>query len=500
MNRRPSATVRTRDARSGNYSEVPLYRLIEVLFTAKTEFNVIDLEKHAEGLLEAALAHGGDLAEIYFESRQHTSIAFDDNKVDRVITGTDLGVGIRLLAGDRTLYAHTNDLSLERLTRLAETVGAGVSAEKKPVNYQFEPVRHALPVTQRPQDVPTPRKIELVREANAAARAHDPRISQVSVHYADALKHIVVVNSEGRYVEDLRPGLIFMVSVVGRDGEVMQTGYHAIGAGQGFELFEEEAPVTVARKAARQAALMLDADPAPAGRMPVVLSSEAGGTMIHEAVGHGLEADHIEKNMSKYCGKLGDMIAVPAVTVIDDGTLPGKRGTCSIDDEGTPMERTVLIDAGRLTRFMTDLRTARKLDLHPSGNGRRQSYEHKPIPRMTNTMIAPGTDDPGAILAGTERGLFVRKMGGGQVNPLNGDYVFDVTEGYIIRNGEPTTPVRGATLIGNGPQTLLDIEGVGNDLGFAIGACGKAGQSVPVGDAQPTLRIRELTVGGTQQG
>ncbi|MCL4217539.1 MAG: TldD/PmbA family protein [Candidatus Hydrogenedentes bacterium] len=500
MYRTPSANERTRYARFCNYSEAPSYRLVARLFWLKRSLKVIDLEKHAEELLEAALAHGGDLAEIYFESRQHTSIAFDDNKVDRVITGTDLGVGIRLLAGDRTLYGHTNELSLDRLTQLAKTVGAGVSAEKKPVSYQFEPVRHALPVKQPPQDVPTPRKIELVREANAAARAHDPRIAQVSVHYADALKRVIVVNSEGRYVEDLRPGLIFMVSVVGRDGAVIQSGHHYIGAGQGFELFEEEGPVSVARKAARQAALMLDADPAPTGRMPVVLSSEAGGTMIHEAVGHGLEADHIEKNMSKYCGRLGEMIAVPAVTVIDDGTLPGKRGTCSIDDEGTAMERTVLIDAGRLVRFMTDLRTARKLDLHPSGNGRRQSYEHKPIPRMTNTMIAPGQDDPAAILAGTERGLFVRKMGGGQVNPLNGDYVFEVTEGYIIQNGEPMTPVRGATLIGNGPSTLLDIEGVGNDLGFAIGTCGKEGQGVPVGDAQPTLRIRELTVGGTQQG
>jgi len=242
---------------------------------------------------------------------------------------------------------------------------------------------------------------------------------------------------------------------------------------------------------------MLDAAPAPTGRMPVVISSEAGGTMIHEAVGHGLEADLVDKKVSKYCGRLGETIAVPDVTVVDDGTLPFKRGSFNVDDEGTPARRTVLVDQGRLVAFMNDLRTCRKMNLEPSGNGRRQSYEHKPVPRMRNTMIAPGNADPAEILASTPRGLYVKMMGGGQVNTLNGDFVFEVSEGYLIENGKAEKAVRGATLIGNGPDVLMNIDAVGSDLGFDIGTCGKDGQGVPVSDAQPTIRIKELTIGGT---
>ena len=262
-------------------------------------------------------------------------------------------------------------------------------------------------------------------------------------------------------------------------------------------MFDEIDPETIALRAAKRACLMLEADPAPTGRMPVVLSSEAGGTMVHEAVGHGLEADHIDKGVSKYCGRLNEQIAVPEVTIVDDGSLPGKRGSASVDDEGVPTRRTVLVDKGILVGYLNDRRTAAKLEMEPTGNGRRQSYRCKPIPRMTNTMVVSGEADPAAILAETDKGLFVKKMGGGQVNPLNGDYVFEVSEGYLIQNGKAETPVRGATLIGNGPDTLMQIEAVGNDLGFAIGTCGKDGQGVPVSDAQPTLRIRELTIGGT---
>ncbi|MCX5757469.1 MAG: TldD/PmbA family protein, partial [Candidatus Hydrogenedentes bacterium] len=232
-------------------------------------------------------------------------------------------------------------------------------------------------------------------------------------------------------------------------------------------------------------------------RMPVVIAGEAGGTMIHEAVGHGLEADHIDKEMSKFCGRLGEMIAAPEVTVIDDGTLPGLRGSSPVDGEGTPTQRTVLIDNGLLVCFMNDLHTARKLGMPPTGNGRRESFQEKPIPRMTNTFIAPGAADPVDVLASTEHGLFVRKMGGGQVNPLNGDFVFGVSEGYLIRNGKIAEPVRGASLIGNGPDVLLNIDAVGNDLGFVVGTCGKDGQGASITSGQPTIRIRELTVGGT---
>ncbi|MDX9973730.1 MAG: TldD/PmbA family protein [FCB group bacterium] len=458
-----------------------------------------DLTRHAEEILQRALANGGDLGEIYFEERAGATLGLEDDKVERIVTGTETGAGLRVLEGDRTLYVHSNDVSLAGLLKLADTVAGGANSERAAYSYDFHPERFGTSVKVPPREIPTARKLELVHAANRAARAHDPRIVQVSVRYMDGLRRAVIVNSNGRFVEDLRIQVMFVVQVVASSGSLIQTGYHAVGGTQGFELFDEIDVETIALTAARQACQLLEADPAPAGRMPVVLGSEAGGTMIHEAVGHGLEADHIDKGMSKYRGRLNEQIAVPQITVADDGTVPFKRGTCRVDDEGTPMERTVLIDQGVLVRFMNDLSTSRKLGMDPTGNGRRQSYEYRPVPRMTNTMILPGTDDPAEILASTDSGLYVRKMGGGQVNPLNGDFVFDVSEGYLIRNGKAETPVRGATLIGNGPEALMAIEAVGNDLGFSIGTCGKAGQGVPVSSAQPTIRIKQLTVGGTSQ-
>jgi len=460
--------------------------------------NVVDLERHAAAILARALSGGGDLAEIYLEQTTRTRIGFEDRKVERITSGTDIGAGIRLLAGERTLYAHTNDVSLEGLLKAAGTVAGGVQGTPREGTFAFGPERFAMPLKQDPGDVQTPAKVSLVSDADAAARARDPRVVQVAAQYADSMRRITIVNSEGRFVEDRRPQILLSVHVVAADKGVIQTGFHAVGGALGYELFDDEAPEAVAAKAARQACLMLDADPAPTGRMPVVLSSEAGGTMIHEAVGHGLEADHIDKGMSKFCGKLHEIIAVPEVTVVDDGTIPAKRGTCNVDDEGTPAQRTVLVEKGRLVRFLNDVRTARKMQHEPTGNGRRESYQSKPIPRMTNTIIAPGKADPKDILASTSNGLYVRKMGGGQVNTLNGDFVFEVSEGYLIKNGRADTPVRGATLIGNGPEALLAIEAVGSDLGFGIGTCGKDGQGAPVSDAQPTIRIRGLTIGGTQ--
>jgi len=265
----------------------------------------------------------------------------------------------------------------------------------------------------------------------------------------------------------------------------------------GFELFDENDPVDVALKAARRAILMLEADKAPTGPMPVVISSAAGGTMIHEAVGHGLEADLVQKRLSKFAGRVGQRVGSSVVTVVDDATIPYKRGSFAIDDEGTPAARTVLIEDGVLKGFLHDLMTAKKDSTGPTGNGRRESFRHKPIPRMTNTMIAPGKSKPDDVVADTKRGLFVRKMGGGQVNTVNGDFMFEVSEGYLIRDGKMGPAVRGAALVGNGPDVLQRIDMVATDQGFGIGTCGKEGQGVPVSDAQPTLRIRELTVGGT---
>ena len=456
-----------------------------------------DLLAYAGDVLELALSKGGDLGEIFFEDRVSARISFEDGKVDRVSSGTDVGAGLRLLIGDRTLYAYSNNVSREGLLALAKTVSGGVSAEKRAYNFEFKPEHHAMPVKVPPAEVPTARKVAMLAAADKIVRAHDPRIVQVTAMYADSLRRIVIANSEGRFVEDIQPQVLFFVSAIASDRGVIQTGRKPIGGAMGFEFFDAEDPEAAAMTAARQAILMLDAAPAPTGRMPVVIASEAGGTMVHEAVGHGLEADHIDKKISKYCGRLGEMIAAPEVSVVDDGTLPSKRGSFNVDDEGTPARRTVLVDKGRLVAFMNDIRTCRKMKLEPSGNGRRQSYAHKPVCRMRNTMIESGSADPAEILASTPRGLYVKVMGGGQVNTLNGDFVFDVSEGYLIENGKAEKAVRGATLIGNGPDVLMNIDAVGSDLGFSIGTCGKEGQWVPISDAQPTIRIKELTIGGT---
>ncbi|HOZ49293.1 MAG TPA: TldD/PmbA family protein [Candidatus Hydrogenedentes bacterium] len=458
---------------------------------------MLDLEKHAQAILEQTLTNGGRLAELFFEESSRTNLRFEDGKIERVVSGTEVGVGIRLLAGERTFYAHTNDVALDRVLDAAATVAGGASAERGEYRFDFRPERFPLAVRRPAHEVPAATKADLVKQVDAVARAYDRRVVQVNALYADSVRRVTVVNSMGRFVEEARPQTLLRVEVVAEERGVIQRGYKMIGGTLGFDLFDDEDPEAVALESARQACLMLGADPAPTGRMPVVIDSAAGGTMIHEAVGHGLEADHIEKGMSKYCGRLGTMIAVPEVTVIDDATLPQRRGSFHVDDEGTPAQRTVLIDQGRLVQFLNDLRTARKMGHEPTGNGRRESYQSRPIPRMSNTLIAPGLVDPASILTGTSRGLYVRQMGGGEVNPLNGDFVFEVREGYRIKGGEAETPVRGATLIGNGPDVLMAIEAVGRDLGFGLGTCGKDGQGAPVADAQPTIRIREMTIGGT---
>jgi TldD protein len=340
------------------------------------------------------------------------------------------------------------------------------------------------------------RKIALVREGDEAARVCGAAVRQVSVTYRDTVQNIRIISSEGFMAADERVYTTAMVQVIAARNGMIQTGYDAEGGLVGFELFDGVSYRDLARRSAGRALRMLDAPRAPGGRMPVVISSAAGGTMIHEAIGHGLEADLAQRGLSVYSGKRGRVIASPVVTVIDDGTLPGKRGSVAVDDEGTPSHRTVLVSEGVLESYLHDRRTALLDKVQPTGNGRRESFEHKPIPRMTNTFIAPGTVAPAEVIASVNKGLFVMKMGGGQVNTVTGDFVFDVQEGYLIESGRVGDMVRGATLVGNGPEILKSIDLVGSDLGFSIGTCGKDSQGVPVSDAMPTLRIRELVVGG----
>ncbi|GAB4332205.1 MAG: TldD/PmbA family protein [Candidatus Abyssubacteria bacterium] len=449
-------------------------------------------------ILRAALSNGGDFAEVFIEERLSMTISCEDRKVERVVSGTDRGAGLRVSVGEMTAYASTNDLSASGLRELAERVSKGISA---PVgSYSFPEsceVRFGERPITYPSTVPAAEKVAKVLEGNEAAWSCGDRITQAEVRYGDSQQRVVIANSDGLFALDERIYVLFLVRAVAQKDGVIQTGYEPIGGTRGFEIFQEVSPSTIARTAAEQALKMLDAQPAPTGIMPVVIGSQAGGTMIHEAVGHGLEADLVQKGLSVFAGKLGQRVAPEIVSVHDDATLPGRRGSFRCDDEGTPSRRNILIENGVLRSYMHDLSTAKRDGCESTGNGRRESYRSRPIPRMTNTLIAPGSSRPEDIVSSTEKGLYVRKMGGGQVNTINGDFMFEVNEAYIIRGGELKEAVRGASLIGNCIKVLTGIDMVGTDLGFAVGTCGKEGQGVPVSDAQPTLRIVGITVGGT---
>lgn len=452
-------------------------------------------------VLKRALAKGGEFADIFLERSSALSVVCEDNRLEKIVSGLDCGAGVRVIFGMRSAYAYTNELSERALLELAETVSRAVQGGVQPAPVLVKDLTRKKPpvdyvIAKAPETIGTAQKVAVVQKANRVAGSFDPRIRQVMVLYRESRQQVAVINSDGYLSEDDRMYLTAFVNVVAAEGAVVQTGYEPVGGFAGMELFDEQPLERAAETAAKRAVMMLSARKAPAGIMPVVLSSEAGGTMIHEAVGHGLEADLAQSGLSVYSGKLGERIASPFITVVDDSTLPGRRGSFRFDDEGTEAHRTLLVDRGVLKTFLYDRLTAMKDGARSTGNGRRESYKHRPIPRMTNTMIAPGTADPGEILRATPKGLFVRKMGGGQVNTVNGDFVFEVSEGYLIENGGIGEPVRGATLIGNGPRVLMSIDRVGSDLGFSIGTCGKDGQGSPVSDAQPTLRIPEITVGG----
>lgn len=449
-------------------------------------------------LLEAACSRGGEYADIFSEHRAYTSLVLEDGKLEKIMAGADAGAGIRLIHQGRTAYAYTNDFSRHALLDASSAVSR--ASQEAPALTVLDlrtqrPDRRST-VSRPPDQVPIEQKIALVRSAERVARAVGKDVRQVSVIYRDTVQCVEIGNTLGSIASDERTSITFIVQVVAAGDGIIQSAHESVGGTTGFELFDGEKAEDLAVKAARRALMMLSAPKAPAGTMPVVISSSAGGTMIHEAIGHGLEADLAQQGLSVFSKKMGTRVASPLITVVDDGTLPGKRGSFCFDDEGTPSQRTVLVDRGTLTSYLYDRITAMKDGSASTGNGRRESYQHRPIPRMTNTFIAAGTDDPDSILRSVASGLFVEKIGGGQVNTVTGDFVFDVQEAYRIEQGSKGMPVRGATLTGNGPRVLLEIDMVGNDLGFSIGTCGKDAQGVPVSDAMPTLRIPEIVVGG----
>ena len=449
-------------------------------------------------LINRALAKGGEYADVFVESRRHTSLVLEDRKLEKIATGSETGTGIRLITRGKTAYAFSNDLSGGALLKAASEVSRVAEDKALPPVMDLRSSKPSVhfSVKLSPDNVPIERKISLVRDADAAARSFDSRIKQVTVIYRDSLQRVRIATSDGFMSEDDRIYTTLVIQVVAGQEDIIQTAYESAGGLTGFELFENNVIETLSLKAAKRAVMMLTARKAPGGRMPAVISSSAGGTMIHEAIGHGLEADLSQQGLSVFSNKLGSQVASKLITVVDDSTLPGKRGSFRFDDEGTSSQRTVLVENGVLKSYMYDRLSAMKDRTSSTGNGRRESYQHRPIPRMTNTFILEGRTPSEQILRSTDRGLLVEKMGGGQVNTVTGDFVFEVQEGYLIEKGSRGEPVRGATLTGNGLQVLQTIDMVGDDLGFSIGTCGKDAQGVPVTDAMPTLRIPEIIVGG----
>jgi TldD protein len=431
----------------------------------------------AERVLTRALARGGDVAELYAEDRHGFSLTLDDGRVERPERGSERGACVRVILGDSTFYGHVDGLREDDLVRVAEAAA-----------------QHAGGT--RPEEVEAARKADMLRALDERARSADGAVAQVRVGYAEGRRRVEVYNSDGVAGADDRTRVRLSAQVVARREDRVETGTQTRGGHAGFELVADD-PEEVAADASRKALAMLDAVDAPTGRLPVVVGNGFGGVLLHEAVGHGLEADAVQKGASVYAGKVGEQLAEPFVTAYDDGRRENAWGSDGIDDEGAPTRRTTILEDGRLTSYLYDLLRARNDGVDSTGNGRRQSFRHIPVPRMTNTFFAPGEASAEELIAGVERGLYAVSFGGGQVEPATGDFVFGVSEGYLIENGKVTAPVRGATLVGNGLEALRAIDGIAGDLEIATGFCGKAGQSVPAGVGQPHVRIRELTVGGT---
>jgi len=452
-------------------------------------------------VLAKALQTGGDFAEIFAEDKRSSSAYLDDGKVEELTSGRDRGAGIRVVKGDTTGFAHTADMTEGGLTTAAEAAAAaarGGGGGTRTIALTRQDASRGYEVEQYPEDVAKARKVELLTRANEVARAEASAITQAAVSYADSRRRILVANSDGLLSTDDTVRTIFSVSCVATGDTGMQTGRESVGLTVGFELFDRYDVEELARRAAGRALTKLGARPAPSGEMPVVIGSGGGGVMFHEACGHGLEADLVNKGASVFKGRVGEQVASPLVTLVDDGTMQKEWGNVAIDDEGNVAQRNVLIQDGVLTDYMWDLLRARKEGRASSGNGRRQSYKHLPMVRMTNTYLVAGGGDPEDILASTDFGVYVAHLGGGQVNTATGDFVFGMTEAYLIEDGKITEPLREGNLIGNGPQVLQQIDAVGNDFRMGPpGTCGKDGQGVPVGDGVPTLRVTSLTVGGT---
>jgi TldD protein len=476
--------------------------LDKAIFFEKYNLTIIDIEAY----LGEALSRGGDYADLYFEYRVNHSIILEEQIVKSATKGVSLGVGVRVISGEKTGYAYSDDLNRPNVMKAARTAAFIANASSQGGKLQVTPTlnqdRNLYPIPIFPAELEIARKIALLEEADQAARGYDPRIKQVQGSYLDETKHVLIVNSAGRIAWDLRPMVRLNVMCIAEEAGNRQVGYQGGGGRRALDAFTGELdPKAIARESARQAILQLGAVEAPAGPMEVVLAPGWPGILLHEAIGHGLEADFNRKKTSAFTGLVGQKVASELCTVVDDGTIPFRRGSLNVDDEGNPTHETVLIEKGILQGYLQDRLSADLMKSPLTGNGRRQSYDHIPMPRMTNTFMMAGESAPEDIIRSVKRGLYAVQFGGGQVDITSGKFVFSASEAYLIEDGHITAPVKGATLIGDGPTVLRQVTAVGNDLKLdhGIGVCGKDGQTIPVSVGLPTIKIREITVGGTEK-
>lgn len=471
-------------------------RTTDNLFFAKGDLDRERLENQVNDALGAA-----EDGELFLEYRQSESLVWDDGRLRSANFDTAQGFGLRAVADEATAFSHSNELSNDAVARAAETVKAVGQGRSGKVNLGSIGTNISLYSDVNPLGEATfEAKVDLLAQIDAYARSRDPRVAQVSASISGNWQAVQIWRSGGQRIGDIRPLVRFNVSVVVKQGDRMESGSHGEGGRIGYDgFFDEKTWKSAVDEALRQAVVNLESVAAPAGEMTVVLGPGWPGILLHEAIGHGLEGDFNRKGTSAFAGLLGQRIASPGVTVVDDGTINDRRGSLSIDDEGTPTQQTVLIEDGILKGFMQDRLNARLTGVKSTGNGRRQSYAHAPMPRMTNTYMLGGDKDPAEILASVKNGIYAVNFAGGQVDITSGKFVFSASEAYLIENGKLGAPVKGATLIGNGPDSLTKVSMVGNDMKLdnGIGTCGKDGQGVPVGVGQPTLRIDGLTVGGT---
>jgi TldD protein len=452
----------------------------------------------AARVLARALANGGRFAEVFAERRQGQTLAIDEQRIESVQAGAEEGAGVRVVDGNTTYFAHVDGHDQADHARAADEAAAALKGERREPRALQARETTPLPIERQPEDVAAAQKAEMLRELDERGRAKGAEITQFTGSYLEARRQVTVANSDGLLSGDDRTRVRIGAQVVAsRDGSV-ETGAETLGAHRGYELLEDD-PGQIAEQAAAKALTLLDAVPAPSGSMPVVVGGGFGGVLFHEMTGHGLEADHIQKGASVYVGKLGERVAEPLLNAFHDRRLPGEWGSDANDDEGQPTQKTQVIEDGRLTSYLYDHLTAERDGVASTGNGRRESFRHLPIPRMTNTYIAPGDATPEEMIAEVERGFYAVSFGGGQVDPATGDFVFGVSEGYLIEGGKVTSPCRGATLIGNCLDALAAIDAVGDDFFMKTGICGKGGQKVPVGTGQGHVRVRAMTVGGTER-